>query len=280
MRILVFLFILMIVSCNDSNNDISIKKRDVNEKQLLKNNDKVTIITNPQVQADKNTVLIAYDEDFPPYCYYDSKDNVAKGFDIDVVRSIMVSAKLKYKFVPVKWARGVKDVKAGELHMLLSATITPERKLQFKFTDSYGDYKRVIFVHKDRNDIGGKTPKKVINSLIGKKVCVQVGGAASEFFKQFRLQINLVTEENDPLSFERIVKKEVDAVPTDKESGLFYIRKTGLPVKVAGVPIDVSPYASFCYKGLKHSIIEKYNNSLAELKQKGVIRRFKQKWFK
>lgn len=278
--IAITLITLFTAFCNDSSNEMSIKKRKTQTEETNSKNPVNIIKSNPQVEAEKDTLLIAYDEDFPPYCYFDSEKKSARGFDIEVVSEIMESAKLKYKFVPVKWGRGIKDVKAGVLHMLLSATITPERELQFIFTDPYSDYKRVLFVHSDRTDIGGKTKKEVIDSVIGKKVCVQVGGAASEFFKQYRLQIQLVTEQNDPLSFDRIVSKDVDAVPTDRESGLYYIKKRKLPIKVAGVPIDVSPYASLCYKGIKKSILDKYNDHLALLKKRGVIDKIKSKWFK
>lgn len=235
-----------------------------------------------QINADssqKNDLLkIGVMDNYLPY-FHILPNGKPEGFDVEIVGEIMKRSDFYHSFVPVKWKKGMVDLKAGELSMLIGAAITSERKIHFEFTDSYASYQIVNFVHKNRTDIGGQIPEEPFKSLFGKKVGVTSGYATLENFQKYKDRMNLQVFPNDKLVFQMLEKGEIDSAPNDKIYGLHYIKRHNLPFKAVDIPLYNLPYATAVSKKLDTKILKKYNLVLKTMHDDGTLEGIFHKWF-
>ncbi|OFZ29148.1 MAG: hypothetical protein A2622_13990 [Bdellovibrionales bacterium RIFCSPHIGHO2_01_FULL_40_29] len=112
--------------------------------------------------SQAQTLSIAMDENFPPYCYINESGKPA-GIYVELLSQMLETNGIKFQFRPLPWARLVSETDQNTVDISIPWRATPERFEKYKmlgpFTHGAGDY---YFFAK-------KTSKATWNSLIDLK---------------------------------------------------------------------------------------------------------------
>ena len=98
------------------------------------------------VSSDKPTLRFSTNAAFEPFEYYDNGKIV--GIDIDVARAICDVLDLNCEIVDMEFDAVITSVQTGKADAgIAGITVTPERKKNINFTDSYTDVSQVVIVN-------------------------------------------------------------------------------------------------------------------------------------
>ena len=118
--------------------------------------------------ADKETLVMATNAEFPPYEYYEGEDIV--GIDAEFAAAIAEKLGMELKIDDMAFDSIIPAVQSGKADFgAAGMTVTDERKEQVDFSDSYYTGRQVIIVKEDNTEIAGP------DDLAGKKIGVQQG---------------------------------------------------------------------------------------------------------
>lgn len=106
----------------------------------------------------ENKKLIMGWESWPPFCYKDNKDNLV-GLDIELITHILNEAGYSLEYEEIPWARSLKWLKDGEIHIAASASKSMEREAFAYFSEPYQKEAYLMFVRK------GEASKYSLKSL-------------------------------------------------------------------------------------------------------------------
>lgn len=183
-KLLIILYLLISVGDLGYSQNITFTK---DEKEWIKNH--------PRIE-------FGYEPNWPPYEIY--KDETYTGIVGDYV--LKIEEETGINFVPIKnisWAKSLDGLKSGEIHIVPSCAITPERKKFLYFTDPYITDPLIISTRINSPFISG------IHDLKGKKVAVPKNyytiEIISEQYTDIELiEFNTVSECLEALSYEKV----------------------------------------------------------------------------
>jgi polar amino acid transport system substrate-binding protein len=124
----------------------------------------ITLLGFPEQRASaENMKLIMGWQSWAPFTYQDS-NNILTGLDIEIITHIFNSAGYAVEYKEVPWARSLKWIEDGKIHIGASAMKTPEREAYAYFSDPYYKEIYVLFVRKGESS---KYPLKNLHDIIG-----------------------------------------------------------------------------------------------------------------
>ena len=89
-------------------------------------------------------------EPWHPYQYEDEQGKLT-GFDIDFIEAIASSIGCTVTYREINWARGLVDLKNGDLDLITNANFTEERSVWAHYSDAYRDGSIAIFMRKNES---------------------------------------------------------------------------------------------------------------------------------
>ena len=108
------------------------------------------VISLSQAQAEETayecTLTMGW-EPWHPYQYIDTQ-GLLTGFDVEFIEAIASSIDCSVIYREVNWARGLVDLKNGDLDLMTNANYTQERSEWAHYTEPYRDSSIVIFMRK------------------------------------------------------------------------------------------------------------------------------------
>jgi ABC-type amino acid transport substrate-binding protein len=155
-----------------------------------------------QGAASEKMKLIMGWQSWAPFTYQDS-NNILTGLDIEIIRHIFSSAGYTVEYKKVPWARSLKWIEEGKIHIGASAMRTPERESYAYFSAPYYKETYMLFVRKGESS---KYPLKSLPDIIG---------------SSFRLGVmrnSLYGDEFDRLMKNPEFSRHVEAVTTDEQN--------------------------------------------------------------
>lgn len=212
-----------------------------------------------------------------PYVYKNTKDNKLEGYEVDVWNAI--SQKLGYK---IEWQVaefaglfGLMDT--GKIDTITnSISVTDARKEKYYFTTPY-IYSGPQLVVKKGNDA-----IQTLEDLKGKKIAIVSGSAYVNYVKEADKdnKIQIVNYESGDATLNDVALGRVDATFATRASGLAQIKKTGLPLQLAGKQLSVAPAAGPFVKNEKtKTFVEQINKALQELQNDGTLTKLSVQWY-
>ncbi|SON49644.1 amino acid ABC transporter substrate-binding protein [Vibrio tapetis] len=198
-----------------------------------------------------------------------------QGYEIDVWNEIGQRADYKVEFVTSSFSGLFGMLEAGHIDTISNQiTITDARKAKYAFSVPYVVDGAQVVVRKGREDIQG------IDDLKGKKVAVNLGSNFEQLLRQHDTnnEINIITYDS---GFEQdVALGRTDAFVMDRVSSTQLIKKSGLPLALAGKPFETIENAMpFLNKPEKLAIKAKVDKALTEMKADGTLSQISQKWF-
>lgn len=230
-----------------------------------------TLMTVPAFSTE--TVKVGMSGRYFPFTF--SKNDKLQGFEVDLWNEIGKRADFKVEFVTSSFSGLFGMLEAGHIDTISNqVTITPARLEKYVFSTAYVIDGAQIVVKKGRKDI------KSVADLKGKKVAVNLGSNFEELLRaeDTNNEITIITYDS---GFEQdVVLGRTDAFVMDRLSSVQLIKKSGLPLQLAGQPFETFENAMpFVNKAAKLAIKDKVNSALLSMREDGTLATISVKWF-
>ena len=224
----------------------------------------------------KQTIIVGGDYNYPPYSFID-KNNVPKGFDVDLIKAVAKKIDVNLKFVFTPWAEALNNLKSGKIDLLLAVLYTEDRTRFFEFTIPYNTDYYSIFS-------GGKSGIHTVKDLQGKKVIMLKGDASIEnFIKPLGLLKNITYAISYPEAFELLLSDQHDyilapfAIASHTLKEMEEQEGKSLDIVSTGETLLPSLYRLAVKKG-NTELLTNLNDGLDALKLEHEIEAIHQKW--
>jgi len=227
----------------------------------------------PEEKKTKKTINVGMHMDFVPFEFTENGEHNVKGFDVDVMKAIGNELGYEITFLDYSYDDLFDVLEKGNIDAVISAvSITDERKERMSFTEPYFESGLVVAVRADNSDIKGFT------DLPGKRVAVAVGttGAITVREQKSLDVLELRTAED---TFSALLAGKVDAVVNDKPM-IYYYLNTHKDANIKVLPeIYQNEYYGIAVKKDNKELLDKLNDALKKIKEKGVYDKIYEKWF-
>jgi len=225
-------------------------------------------------------------EPWKPFQYLD--DHAAlTGFDIELIKAIVTDMNCELDFKQVNWARGIVEVRSGELDMLPHADFTEERSQWAYFSNAYRDVSQVLYV---KPGTAKRYPFKNLTDIIDSEFRLGVGRGV------------FIGDKFEELMLNPEFKKHIIYIPTDEMQQYQmlhadridgYVRTTTaidslrdilhdeLSLEIHPLPILTSKqHFLFSQQSVKSEFVNRFNASLEEIVKTGIYDELKTRFLK
>lgn len=215
------------------------------------------------------TLIVGTAAEYEPFEYME--DGQYKGFDLDLIQDIAKKLGLTVEFANVDFDTIVPGVSSGAKYDvgIGAITVTPERKKEVDFTDSYYMDDQAIVTMKDNADITGDNYKEKLDSADA-KIAVQSGSTAEAFAKENFPNAELVPFKNATDCFSALQAGQSVALVTNRSVAAQLVATSFDNEQVVKLISTGEEYAIAVNKdnsGLKDAI----NKALKELTDDGTV---------
>jgi ABC-type amino acid transport substrate-binding protein len=217
--------------------------------------------------AVKKTLKVGSDI---PYTPFEFGKPPYKGLDVDVVNGIAKGLGSNANFVKTPFDTIFRDLAQGKFDMVASATtITPERKKEVDFSDSYFPADQSLMVKKG-SDI------KTVDDVAGKVIGAQLGTTGADYAKNNTKASSVRTYDLIDDAFNALGAGQVQAVINDCPVSKYAERAhKNLTVVQA---IQTNEQYGFAFPKGSDALRNSVNKELAKLKQSGELAKISDKW--
>lgn len=202
------------------------------------------------------------------------KTGKIEGFEVDLANALtkkILGKDGKTEFVQTTAKTRIPLLKNGNIDAVLATmTITPERKKQVDFSNSYFTAGQSLLV------ADNSTIKKV-QDLNGKTVAAVKGTTAVANVKKFAPKARILEYDDYGQAFTALKAKQADVMTTDNGI-LAGLASENKGYKLVGGTYTSEPYGIAVNKG-QTEFKDAINKALAELKADGTYQKLLKKWF-
>ncbi len=222
----------------------------------------------------KDTLLIASEPDYPPYCIIDNNGEAA-GFSIDLFRAAAKAAGLQVKIKTGIWSTIREDLARGRIDALPLVGRTPEREKEYDFTMPYLSLHGAVFVKKGTKDVHS------LKDLQRKSIVVMEGDNAEEYARREKLSDEIVTTKTFEEAFIALANGNHDAVITQRIMGIELLKTLGIR---SVIPLDFHLpdfRQDFCFAVRKGDslLLSRLNEGLSIIIANKTYESIRLKWF-
>ncbi|MDF2155057.1 amino acid ABC transporter substrate-binding protein [Vibrio sp. CAU 1672] len=203
------------------------------------------------------------------------KQDKLQGFEVDMWDEIGRRNDYNIEYVTANFSGLFGLLETGRIDTISNQiTMTDARKAKYLFAAPYVVDGAQITVRKGNNSING------VEDLTGKTVAVNLGSNFEQLLREHDKdgKINIKTYET---GIEHdVALGRVDAFVMDRLSALELIKKTGLPLQLAGEPFETIENAwPFLDNENGRKLQAEVNQALAEMRADGTVEKISVKWF-
>lgn len=222
---------------------------------------------------DRSEIIFVGQIAYPPFEFIHPRYGEYTGMAIELIRWIATEYGFTAVFRPMPFASAQQAVTLGTADALTGIFESEERKKRFDFTSQVFAVPASIFVRSDRTDI------LELDDLTDKKVAVQRGDYAIEFFSQRNQPVEWIYTTDFQSALNLVALGEADALIGDEQVVLYYMYNAKLQdrIKKVSQPLYIGKDCMAVAKGnsILHSILQK---GLNKAKDTGVLDTIYQKW--
>jgi len=224
--------------------------------------------------ADKDTLRIASEPDYPPFCIVNEKGE-ADGFSVDLIKASAEAMNLTVTVRIGPWSRIKKELAEGKIDALPLVGRSEEREDIFDFTFPYHTMRGAVFVRNNQKDI------QEMDDLKHKSVAVMKGDNAHEYIKSNTISENIITTNTFKTAFWGLSKGKYDAVIAQHLMGLLLLQNLDIDnIKTLDIPLN-NFSQDFCFavqEGDKE-LLSLLNEGLSIIIANGEYDRIQTKWW-
>lgn len=203
------------------------------------------------------------------------KTGEIEGFDVDIATAIsqeIFGKDVDVKFVPVTSNTRLPLLKNGNIDALAATmTITPERKKEIMFSDTYFNAGQAIMVKK------GSKIKSVKDLTSGTKVLGLQGSNSVANIKKYAPDAKVLQLADTAQAFTALKSGQGDAMTSD--NGILYgLNRDDPNYQVVGGTFTNEPYGISMNKG-QEKFAKAVNQALKKIEADGTYQKIVDKWF-
>ncbi|MGO1295931.1 MAG: amino acid ABC transporter substrate-binding protein [Vibrio sp.] len=229
--------------------------------------------TAASAQAANEVVKVGMSGRYFPFTFM--KNDKLQGFEVDLWKEIGKRNHYDVKFVTASFSGLFGLLQTGRIDTISNQiTMTKARQDKYLFSEPYVIDGAQITVHKGNKSIHG------IQDLAGKTVAVNLGSNFEQLLRQHDKDGKINIKTYDSGIEQDVVLGRSDAFVMDRLSALELIRKSGLPLKLAGTPFEKIENAWPFMKNAKGKELQKeVNQALEAMRGDGTLAKISKKWF-
>ncbi len=230
----------------------------------------------PQANAspDTNCTLRLGFEAWEPYQFM-GLDNKASGLDVELMQAVAHEMGCQLDMKQGTWVDLMSQLKAGEVDLLLGASVTPAREEFAYFSKPYRKEQFVMFV---RTAASASLPQTTLDEFLaaGKKV-----GIVSEYYygadfatlladEKFKAQF--VEASLSELNIARLLDEEIDGMIEDSFVARSMLRRKGLEQQIGRHSIELNSgdvFVMFSKKSVTAQQVSAFNDALTAIVKNG-----------
>ncbi|HGF5190119.1 TPA: amino acid ABC transporter substrate-binding protein [Vibrio parahaemolyticus] len=203
------------------------------------------------------------------------KQDKLQGFEVDMWDEIGKRNDYKIEYVTSNFSGLFGLLETGRIDTISNQiTMTDERKAKYLFADPYVIDGAQITVRKGNDSIKG------VDDLAGKTVAVNLGSNFEQLLRQYDKDGKINIKTYDTGIEHDVALGRADAFVMDRLSALELIKKTGLPLELAGEPFETIQNAwPFVNNEKGQKLQAEVNKALAEMHADGTVEKISVKWF-
>ncbi|HBC0002041.1 amino acid ABC transporter substrate-binding protein [Vibrio parahaemolyticus] len=203
------------------------------------------------------------------------KQDKLQGFEVDMWDEIGKRNDYKIEYVTSNFSGLFGLLETGRIDTISNQiTMTDERKAKYLFADPYVIDGAQITVRKGNGSIKG------VDDLAGKTVAVNLGSNFEQLLRQYDKDGKINIKTYDTGIEHDVALGRADAFVMDRLSALELIKKTGLPLELAGEPFETIQNAwPFVNNEKGQKLQAEVNKALAEMRADGTVEKISVKWF-
>ncbi|EGQ8031886.1 amino acid ABC transporter substrate-binding protein [Vibrio parahaemolyticus] len=203
------------------------------------------------------------------------KQDKLQGFEVDMWDEIGKRNDYKIEYVTSNFSGLFGLLETGRIDTISNQiTMTDERKAKYLFADPYVIDGAQITVRKGNDSIKG------VDDLAGKIVAVNLGSNFEQLLRQYDKDGKINIKTYDTGIEHDVALGRADAFVMDRLSALELIKKTGLPLELAGEPFETIQNAwPFVNNEKGQKLQAEVNKALAEMRADGTVEKISVKWF-
>jgi polar amino acid transport system substrate-binding protein len=186
--------------------------------------------------AECSKLVVSADSDYAPLHWYDGKQ--LTGASIEIARRVLTALEIPFEIRYVgPFSRVLKEAVTGDVAMVASLKITPERQKFLSFTSVPLFTNPIsVFIAADR-----RFPYTGWHDLIGKRGAITEGNQFGAPFDDFlRDHLKIQSAQKTYMNFSRLDSGQVDYLVTGYYAGVIYLNQSGQ----AGRFVALQPYVS------------------------------------
>ncbi|MBQ7740386.1 MAG: basic amino acid ABC transporter substrate-binding protein [Eubacterium sp.] len=226
--------------------------------------------TTTAAPAEKETLVMATNAEFPPYEYHEGDAIV--GIDAEIAQAIADKLGMELKIEDVAFDSIIPGVQAKKYDMgMAGMTVTEERLKSVNFSDSYAKGVQAVIVKED-SDI------KSIDDIKGKKIGVQTSTTGDIYASDDYGEENVTKFDNGAIAVQALQSDKVDCVIIDNEPAKSYVA-ANKGLKVLETAYVEEDYA-ICFNKENKELQDKVNGALKELIADGTVQKIIDKYIK
>lgn len=203
------------------------------------------------------------------------KQDKLQGFEVDLWDEIGRRNDYNVEYVTANFSGLFGLLETGRIDTISNQiTITEARQAKYLFADPYVVDGAQITVRKNNDAI------KSIEDLSGKTVAVNLGSNFEQLLRDYDKNNAITIKTYDTGIEHDVALGRADAFVMDRLSALELIKKTGLPLKLAGQPFETIENAwPFLNNDNGKKLQQDVNKALAAMRADGTLRSISEKWF-
>lgn len=198
-----------------------------------------------------------------------------QGFEVDLWDEIGKRNGYQVEYVTASFSGLFGLLETGRIDTISNQiTITDARKAKFLFADPYVVDGAQITVRKGNDTI------QSVNDLAGKTVAVNLGSNFEQLLRRDDKEGLINIKTYDTGIEHDVALGRADAFVMDRLSALELIKKTGLPLQLAGEPFETIENAwPFLDTTRGQQLQSEVNQALVDMRADGTLHTISEKWF-
>ncbi|OBT15609.1 amino acid ABC transporter substrate-binding protein [Vibrio sp. UCD-FRSSP16_10] len=226
-----------------------------------------------QVAYAATEVKVGMSGRYYPFTFVE-KDKL-QGFEVDIWDEIASRNDYKMKYVTSSFSGLFGMLETGRIDTISNQiTATDARRAKYLLSDPYVIDGAQITVRKGNNEIKG------IDDLAGKTVAVNLGSNFEQLLRNHNKDNKIIIKTYDTGLEHDVALGRVDAFVMDRLSTLELVKKTGLPLQLAGEPFEtIESVMPFVNNEKGQKLHKEVNQALSAMRKDGTLAKISDKWF-
>lgn len=182
---------------------------------------RITLTPEEKLWIDEHpSITVTNEFDWPPFDF--TLAGKPHGFGIDLMNLISENSGIQFNYINgFTWDELVEKFSKGEIDLLHSLSMTPEREKESYFSPPYYHSKNVLILRQDSPETNE------LNDLEGKIIALPKGWSSIEFFNTHYPKVHIVEVDNSRQALEYVDQGKVFATVEQKEIAEYFIKKFG-----------------------------------------------------